>query len=95
MKSKTISVIFLNLLFGIVTLSCTQNEVMWKGTINEEDGVTIIENTGLGLWGKEASEKIQFKENLSLGVEEGDEDLMFYRSINLAIDNNNHRKYLN
>lgn len=70
----------------IVTLSCSQKEIEWKGTIKEEDGVTVIENTGVGLWGKEASEKIIFEENLSLGVEEGDENYMFFGRVCIAVD---------
>jgi len=72
----------------IGTLSCTHKEIEWKGTIKEEDGVTVIKNSGKGLWGKEASEKITFKETLSLGNEEGDENYMFFGPIRLAVDDN-------
>jgi len=82
-KSKTILAI---LLLVMMTLSCSKNETDWKGTIKKEDGVTVIENTGVGLWGKQAIEKIRFKENLSLGVEEGTEEYMFYGPLQMAVD---------
>jgi RNase P/RNase MRP subunit p29 len=52
----------------------------------QEDGVTIVENRGPGLWGPDASDKIHFTETLSLGVEVGDENQMFWGIRGVVVD---------
>jgi len=66
------------------SISCTKDE--WGGKITKEQDVTVVENRGPGLWGEEAEDKVQFVENLTLGVEEGEDHLMFNRYVSIAID---------
>ncbi len=74
MKSKLILAIsFITLL--IVTLSCTQKDTEWKGTIEEENGITVFKNPKEPLY---IDYNIEFFEDISIGVEEGDENYMFY-----------------
>ncbi len=74
MKSKLIlAILFITLL--IVTLSCTQKDTEWKGTIEEENGITVFKNPKEPLY---IDYNIEFLEDISIGVEEGDENYMFY-----------------
>jgi hypothetical protein len=41
--------------------------------IKKENGITVIENKGAGLFGKKIKDKIIFEEILSLGVDKGKE----------------------
>lgn len=81
---KTTLVIFYFFLLILFFTSCGKEK--WEGRIYTEQGVTVVENKGSGLWGKQSSEKIRFTENLSLGVEEGEDYLMFHHLRNVAVD---------
>lgn len=83
--SKIIYIVLL-FSFSLEIISCRNSEAKWDGTVKIEDRVTIIENRGTGLWGKDAEEGIRFEENLSLGVEEDSEEYMFYGPISIAVD---------
>ncbi len=77
---------FILILTLFVALSLNSYKQKWKGKIYTEEGVSVIENKGPGLWGDKINERITFKEDLSLGVEEGEEYLMFYRLWSMDID---------
>ena len=68
----------------VICISCAKKE--WEGKTYQDQGVTIVENRGPGLWGDEAGDKVQFVEDLSIGVEEGEDHLMFNRYVSIAID---------
>lgn len=80
MKKLTLFIIF------IATFSANCSKDKWEGRIYKEQGVTVIESKGSGLWGDKINEKIKFKENLSLGVEEGEEHLLFHDELDTAVD---------
>jgi len=77
----SLSVLIFSLFFS---WSCTKEK--WEGRIYKEQGVTIVENQGVGLWGEEAGEKVQFVEDLSIGKYQGEDYLMFVRYLNIAVD---------
>lgn len=58
----------------------------WDGRIYKEDGIIVVESKGKGIWGEEIEKRILFSQTLSLGVEEGDENLIFGEKIDLAVD---------
>ena len=68
----------------VFIFSCTKEE--WEGKIYKEQGVTIVENRGPGLWGEEAGDKVQFIEDISIGEYEGEDYLMFNRLLSVAVD---------
>jgi len=74
------------ILISIMILSTYCSKEKWKGRIYKEHGITVVESEGLGLWGDEINEKIKIKENLSLGVEEGQEFLVFHSNLDIAVD---------
>lgn len=81
MRKLTLYTLFLFILF----FQCCGRE-RWEGRILTKDGVVIIENRGSGLWRDKTSEKITFREDLSIGVEEGEEYLMFRAFLRVAVD---------
>ena len=78
-----ISAIFLILII-IFSINCTKEE--WEGKIYKEQGVTIVENRGPGLWKEEAEDKVQFVEDFSIGEYEGEDYLMFVRYLSIVVD---------
>ncbi|MEW6457029.1 MAG: 6-bladed beta-propeller [Acidobacteriota bacterium] len=86
MKDKVKKIILLTLVLGIASMSSSLGKEKWKGKVFKEGEITIIENEGDGLWGKKIEEKIKFEETLSLGVEEGEDYLMFGREVSIDVD---------
>ena len=74
------------ILVSIVIFSIYCSKEKWQGKIYKEQGVTVIESEGSGIWGDKINEKVTFKENLSLGEEEGREFLTFHSELDLAVD---------
>lgn len=81
MRKLTLFILILMVIFSTI---CYKEK--WKGRIYKEAGVPVIESEGSGIWGDEINRKIKFKENLSLGVEEGEEFLMFHSELDVAVD---------
>ena len=67
--------ILLLILFVTVISSCSRTETGWKGTIEEENGITVVKNPNEPLY---MDYSIEFVEDLSIGVEEGNEGYMFF-----------------
>jgi len=78
MKKLTLFIFISMVIFSV---NCSKEK--WKGRIYKEAGVTVIESEGSGVWGEKINEKIKFKENLSLGIEEGEEFWQFLGSYKL------------
>lgn len=73
-KSKQFFILSI-FLVTVFLIACTHQENKWKGTIEEENGVTVVKNPKEPLY---MDYDIEFLEDLSIGVEEGDENYMFY-----------------
>jgi hypothetical protein len=58
----------------------------WEGEIYTQGKVKVVENKGAGLWEGEEGKNISFEETLSLGKEQGEDHLMFYRLRDLTVD---------
>ncbi|MCJ7618344.1 MAG: 6-bladed beta-propeller [Desulfobacterales bacterium] len=69
----------------IVTISCTQNEAEWKGTIEEEDGVTIVKNPKEPMF---QGSIFKLEEDLSIGQIEGTEEYSFAYIWDIIVDEN-------
>jgi len=81
MRKLTLFILILMVIFSTI---CYKEK--WKGRIYKEAGVPVVESEGSGIWGEEINRKIKFKENLSLGAEEGEEFLMFHSELDIAVD---------
>ncbi|MBD3414694.1 MAG: hypothetical protein GF421_09730 [Candidatus Aminicenantes bacterium] len=74
------------LLILSVLFSFHCNKAKWEGEIYTQGDVKIVQNKGSGLWEGDEGKDISFEETLSLGLEEGEDHLMFYRLRDLAVD---------
>lgn len=89
MKSKIKSITITTILFFLVYAeSMEPQKSKWNGRISQENDVTVIENRGSGLFEEKITEKVIFKEVLTIGVDEGPEYLMFGRHIMIDVDSN-------
>ena len=62
------------LLVLVLASVCEKEESRWKGTIEEVKGVTVVKNPSIPL---NPEMQIIFEEDLTIGIEEGDENYMF------------------
>lgn len=72
--------IFFSLL--ILFSSSGEQKAQWKGEVEYEEGIKVIKNPNVPLYGEITFE---LEEDLSIGNEE-DENYMFYRGIRIAVD---------
>jgi len=80
-KVKVISVIIFISLF-VILISCQKQKAEWKGKIEEVNGVTIVKNPDEPFFDELI---LDLEEDLIIGNEE-DENHMFYRAWNIAVD---------
>ena len=59
---------------SFLVCSCSQQTTEWQGTIEEVDGVTTARNPVEPLYGEDV---LEFSEELSIGVVEGEDEYMF------------------
>lgn len=76
--------IFISIFFSLLMLfyATGQLKVQWKGKIEYENGVKLIKNPKVPLYGEI---ELKLEEDLSIGNEE-DKNYMFYRGIRIAVD---------
>jgi len=75
--------LLLILLISIMLSSCKSQKAEWKGTIEEIDGVTVVKNPKEP---KYIDKTIILKEDISIGVDEGDENYMFSAPVDIESD---------
>lgn len=73
--------------FVLVLFSCRENKTGWMGTVEEVDGVTLVKNPEEPQF---ADYEIEFVEDLSIGVEEGEEEYLLYRPTAVDADPEGH-----
>lgn len=81
--SKKISICICVLVL-VFFIHCSKSQ--WKGKIYKEQGATVIESYGAGIWGERIEEKISFDTELSLGKVSGEDYLMFNNYLDIAVD---------
>lgn len=74
--------IFIIIICIFLSASYSQQKVEWKGTIKEEDGVKVIKNPHIPLFGEI---EFELEEDLSIGKED-DNNYMFFRVRGIAVD---------
>ena len=82
MRTRPFSTTLLMLLV-IVTLSCSQNQSEWKGTIEEKDGVIIVKNPREPLYEEGV---LNIRSDLTIGENTEDEDYTFNLIVGIDID---------
>jgi len=68
---------------SIMFVSCGQQKTKWKGTIEEKDGVTVVNNPKEPIYGKDV---FRLEEELTIDNVEGDEEFTFQDIMHLAVD---------
>ena len=74
MRTRKIAESVFTISLSIVLCSCSSGDSGWGGTITEVDGVTIVKNPIEPLYGEDV---LILSEELSIGVEEGEDEYMF------------------
>lgn len=82
-KTKVVSIV-LSISALVILVPCQQQKAKWKGTIEEVDGVTIINNPKEPIYGEDI---FSSEQELSIGEAEGREEYMFSRAWYVAVDN--------
>ncbi len=67
----------------ILFISCSQQKTIWKGTIEEKDGVIIVKNPKEPIYGEDI---FSLTQDLSVGRAEGQEEYMFSRIGPIDVD---------
>lgn len=81
-KTKAISlVLFLSVL--MILISCRTQKAGWKGTIEKENGITVVKNPEAPIY---SEDKFSMEEELAIGEAEGREEYMFQRIITIAVN---------
>jgi len=70
----------------IISIFPSLSSEEWNGKIYKENGITVVESKGKGIWGEDIEKKVLFSDTLSLGLEEGDEKLIFGGMLEIAVD---------
>jgi len=74
----------ITLIFIITILvSCNSQKTEWKGTIEEVDGVTVVNNPKEPIYGEEV---FNLEEELVIGVEQNNQSFHFYEIMDIAVD---------
>ena len=68
----------------VFLISCAPGEVGWSGTVLDSAGVSIVTNSGEGLWKEQ--ERWRLEETLRIGETEGDAHYVFGLISSVAID---------
>jgi len=86
MRKKTMTALALTLIL-IFAFGCPktpdQAQVEWKGTIEFEDGIKVVKNPEEPVFGEIV---FDLEEDLSIGRED-DDNYLFYRAMDIALDN--------
>lgn len=77
---KTYPLIFVGIL--IFCTVCSQDKTLWRGTIEEAGGVSVVKNPKEPLYGEEA---LILEEELTIGEVDGREEYMFQQIYNIAV----------
>jgi len=81
-KRNLISIIII-LPILILLEACGKQKTEWKGTIEEENGVTIVKNPEEPMYGEDV---FSLEEELTIGAAEGREEYMFSQIRSIAVD---------
>ncbi len=84
LKLRLIQVGIIAFIF-IISLGCQKQKTGWQGTIEEENGIRVVKNPAEPLYGELY---LELEEDLSIGSVD-DENTMFYRIGDIAVDSQN------
>jgi hypothetical protein len=85
LKTKA-ATIFLFLSFLILFVSCQTQKPEWKGTIEEENGITVVKNPKEGLWDSEEKTNVTIIKERQIGELDGPEEFIFDYISDVAVN---------
>jgi hypothetical protein len=84
MKTKiTFFVVVFFIAASILIVGCGQQKAKWKGTIEEEDGVTVVKNPAQPIYSKDV---FKLEEDLTIENVEGEEEYTFQDITHIYVD---------
>jgi hypothetical protein len=75
-------VLFVILIF-VLTGTCKREVIAWRGTIESQDGITVVKNPKVPMYGEDV---FMLEEELSIGESVGREEYMFSQVIDVGVD---------
>jgi hypothetical protein len=81
-RLRPVIAIFLLFIF-LYAFSCRDQKSAWKGTITTENGVTVVQNPKVPMYGEDA---LVLEEDLTIGEAENEGDYLFSQIRSLAVD---------
>jgi hypothetical protein len=84
-KAKAISIVLFLLCF-MMLVSCVKQKAEWKGTIEEVNGVTLVENPKEGLWDSKEKAKVTIMKVRQIGELDGPEEFLFDYISDIAVN---------
>jgi hypothetical protein len=77
------ALIILFLFCFFLAIACEKQKTLWKGTMQEENGVTVVRNPKEPMYGEDV---FILEEELSIGQRKGDGELLFLDARSLSVD---------
>jgi len=84
MKNRLFYIFVCIFAFTFLFISCKQQKAEWRGTIEETDGVTVVNNPKEPMYGEEV---LSFVEELAITDDEDDEDFIFSEIFHITVSN--------
>jgi len=84
-KTMVVSIVLFLSVFMIL-VSCQKQNVEWKGTIEEADGVTIVKNPKEGLWDSKEKANVTIIKERQIGELDGPEEFLFVNISDVAVN---------
>ena len=70
----------------ILFTNCVPQKPGWQGTIEEVDGVTVVNNPKQGLWDTRENADLTIAKELEIGEMDGPEELLFDQIVDIAVN---------
>jgi hypothetical protein len=83
-KTKVISIV-LSISALMMLVSCQNQKTEWKGTVEEENGITVVKNPKEPMYGEDV---FSLEDELSIGEAEGRDEYMFGYTVSIAVNDN-------
>ncbi|NQT79981.1 MAG: 6-bladed beta-propeller [Candidatus Aminicenantes bacterium] len=84
-KTKIVSIVLFLSAF-MMHVSCGKQKAGWKGTIEEENGVTIVRNPKEGLWDSKEKANVTIIKERQIGELDGPEEFLFVYISDIAVN---------
>ena len=88
MRIKNPGLIAIVASFVFMCATCGQNKTEWKGTIEKENGVTLIKNPKQGLWDSKENAGVELIQEGHIGESDGPDEFLFDYIADVTVSGN-------